>query len=382
MTTRSTSLIAGLLAGASILATAGAQAQETPEIGIPDSEYSLDALIAAAKEEGPITVVDATGKIKTMAENFTEKYGIEATGVKLGGQEQEQIIAREAAANNVQNDVFNMSNLPDVTSQILPQGYGISWMPPDLKDKTPENYQDPAITSLNPWVFAYNTDVHDETCPVDNLWALTTEEWNGNVAIPDPLLRNETMFWFNQIATHGDEEMREAYEEFFGEELQTDEDSATKEWVKRLAENDPKVTRSDSDVGPIVGARTEENPPIGFVSAAIFRDARDDGYGMGICEGLKPWVGQLTPRVAVIAAGTKHPNAAKLFVHFMMTPEGMAPQMNDGKLSTNSEAEMPEDEASGVIELVDDLYTNRSETTGDDFARLQDWQDFWLIHSR
>lgn len=39
---------------------------------------------------------------------------------------------------------------------------------------------------------------------------------------------------------------------------------------------------------------------MGFLSAAIFRHADRDGYSMGICEGLKPFVGQLTPRVAVI----------------------------------------------------------------------------------
>lgn len=146
------------------------------------------------------------------------------------------------------------------------------------------------------------SNIQPQISPVDNLWALTTEEWKGRVAIPDPLLRNETMFWFNQLATHEDAAMREAYKAQFGEELTTDEASATAEWVKRLARNQPKVTRSDTDVGPIVGAK-EEKPPIGFLSVAIFRDAKKDGYGMGICKEMKPWIGQLTPRVAVIAAG-------------------------------------------------------------------------------
>lgn len=200
-----------MLTGVSVLAIglASASAQEAKEIGIPDSEYSLEALIEAAKKESPITVIDATGKIVSMAENFSKKYGLQAAGVKMSGQDQEQVIAREAAAGNVRTDVFNMSNLPSVTSQILPQGFGISWLAPDLKDKIPAEYQSPAITSNNPWVFAYNTDVNGETCPVDNLWALTTEEWKGRVAIPDPLLRNETMFWFNQLAVHGDAAMRE-----------------------------------------------------------------------------------------------------------------------------------------------------------------------------
>lgn len=372
-----------ILAGASVLAMglSNALAQDVKEIGIPDSEYSLEALIEAAKKEQPITVIDATGKIVSMADNFSKTYGLKATGVKMNGQEQEQVIAREAAAGNVRTDVFNMSNLPSVASQILPQGFGVSWLAPDLKDKIPAQYQSPAITSNNPWVFAYNTDVNGETCPVNNLWALTTEDWKGRVAIPDPLLRNETMFWFNQLATHGDDAMREAYKAQFGEDLKTDEVSATAEWVKRLAQNKPKVTKSDTDVGPIVGAK-EEKPPVGFLSAAIFRDAKKDGYGMGICKEMKPWIGQLTPRVAVIAAGTKSPNTAKLFARFMMTEEGMAPQLGDGKISTNTEAKMPESEVSGIANFVDRLYVNRSETTQDDFAKLQDWQDFWLSNSR
>lgn len=372
-----------MLAGISVLAMglSSAQAQDVKEIGIPDSEYSLEELIEAAKKEEPITVIDATGKIVSMAENFSKTYGLKATGVKMSGQEQEQVIAREAAAGNVRTDVFNMSNLPSVASQILPQGFGVSWLAPDLKDKIPAEYQSPAITSNNPWVFAYNTDVNGETCPVNNLWALTTEEWKGRVAIPDPLLRNETMFWFNQLATHGDDAMREAYKAQFGEDLKTDEASATAEWVKRLAQNKPKVTKTDTDVGPIVGAK-EETPPVGFLSAAIFRDAKKDGYGMGICKEMKPWIGQLTPRVAVIAAGTKSPNAAKLFARFMMTEEGMAPQLGDGKISTNTEAKMPESEVSGIANFVDLLYVNHSETTQDDFAKLQDWQDFWLSNSR
>src|SRR5690554_6302146 len=206
-----------VLAGISALALTLAGPAMAQEIGISDADYSLEALIEAARQEGPITVIDATGKIVDMANAFTEKYGVEATGVKMSGQDQEQIILREAQAQNVQTDVFNMSNLPSVTTQIMVLGAGTSWMPADLKEQVPVEYQNPAITSLNPWVWAYNSDVHTDGCPIDNMWALTTEEWRGRVAIPDPLLRNETMFWLNQIATHNDEEMREAYKAFFGE---------------------------------------------------------------------------------------------------------------------------------------------------------------------
>ncbi len=373
---------AGRLALASVmlaLAVNSASAQEI-QLGIPDADYSLEKLIEAAKLEQPITVVDATGKIKVMAENFTAKYGVQATGVKLSGQAQEEVITREAAAKNVQSDVFNMSNLPSVAAHILPQGIGVSWMPPDLKQDIPEYYQSPAITSVNPWVWAYNTEVYGDKCPIDNVWALTDEKWKGKISIPDPLLRNETMFWFNQMEENGDDQMRAAYEAYFGKPLVTEEKSATAEWVKRLAANRPKVEKSDTDVGPIVGAKGQADPFLGFMSAAIFRDAAKNDYSLGICGGLKPWVGQLTPRVAVIAAGTNSPNAAKLFVHFMMTEEGIAPQLIDGKISSNRAAKMPANEASGIIHYLDQLYVNNSATLDNDYARLQDWQDFWLVN--
>jgi iron(III) transport system substrate-binding protein len=103
---------------------------------------------------------------------------------------------------------------------------------------------------------------------------------------------------------------------------------------------------------------------------------------MGICAGMKPWAGQLTPRVAVIASGTKSPNASKLFVHYMMTEEGMAPQLADGKISSNKGAKIPESEVSGIVKVIDQLYVPHSETAESDYSKLQDWQDFWTINSR
>ena len=351
-------------------------------LGIPDAEYSLEKLIEAAKKEDPITVVDATGKIKVMAQKFSEKYGIETTGEKMSASNQAEILFREAQAQNVQHDVFNMSNLPDVTAQFLPQGIAASWMPPDLKEETPAVYQNPAITSLNVWVWVYNPEVFGDTCPINNMWALTDQKWKGNISIPDPLLRNETMFWFNQIADNADTQMKEAYEAYFGKPLETKEETATAEWVKRFAANKVKVQKSDTDVGPIVGASTAEHPVIGFVSAAIFSHAKNDNFPMAICKEMTPWIGQSTPRVAVIATGTKSPNAAKLFVHYMMSAEGMLPQMEDGKLSTNRNAKVPESETSGVDKLADQLFVNNSETTTGDFQKLQYWRDLWTVSSR
>lgn len=72
----------------------------TVDLGIPDEDYSLEALIAAAQDEGPLVVSDTTGKIVDIAAAFEAEYGIPTTGTKLTGQEQVEIASREAQAGS------------------------------------------------------------------------------------------------------------------------------------------------------------------------------------------------------------------------------------------------------------------------------------------
>ena len=84
----------------------------------------------------------------------------------------------------------------------------------------------------------------------------------------------------------------------------------------------------------------------------------------------------------MINSRTSSPNAARLFVRYMTTPEGMAPQMVDGKMSTNMEAQMPADEPSGLGAVLDEIYAFDASTSADDWDARQDWQDLWRIHYR
>ena len=71
---RSSPLVAALaLLSASVLPVA-ANAEEP---------FDLEALAAAARKEAPINIYDSTGKIVEMADNFSSKYGVKATGIKV-----------------------------------------------------------------------------------------------------------------------------------------------------------------------------------------------------------------------------------------------------------------------------------------------------------
>lgn len=360
-----------LCATAVAMALGGAASAEEP--------FDLDALIAAAKKEKPITVYDSTGKIVEMAKNFAAKYGLSAEGSKVKASAQLEMIIREARANNIQGDVSIVSDAPAAMAQLIPQGFAESWLPPDLAKNIPAEYQDPltVVTSANVW--SYNTALFDK-CPVDNIWELTEPKWKGKVAMQDPLGKASYVDWFNQMAKHGDDKVAAAYKARYGKDLQTDEASATAAWVKALAANAPLLTAADAAAADAVGAPGQSQPFMGLISSAKFRDNADSGMKLGLCKDLKPWLGWLYPSVGLITKGTDSPNAARLFIHYVMTAEGIAPQAIDGKMSTNKDVSLPADEPSGIGAVLDQLLPYQMATSLDDWDARETWQDFWRMN--
>ena len=341
-------------------------------------DFNLDALLTAAKSEPPITAYDSTGKIVEQAKAFTKKYGVEATGTKIKTPDSLEMVIREHQANNVQTDVILLSDPPAAIAQLLPEKFAESWMPPDMDDKVPKLYQDPLVITNDANVWAYNTEVYDK-CPITNIWQLTEPEWKGKVALQDPLGKPNYDDWFNQMQTHDDAKVAAAYKTLYGKDLKTDEASATKAWVKALAQNAPLMTSSDDEASAAAGAPGQKEPFMALVSSAKFRNNADMGYKLGLCTEMDPWSGWLSSKVALISAGTDSPNASKLFIHYMLTDEGIAPQAIDGKRSTNMSLSLPADEPSGVGKVWDQLEAYDVSTATSDWDAREDWQDFWRI---
>ena len=360
--------VAALLAGTAL----GALAQEA---------FDLDALIEAARAEPPITVYDSTGKIVDMAEAFTAKYGLQATGVKVSATAQFEQVTREAQSQNVQGDVALITDTPAAVAQLMPQGYLESWLPPDMADVVPSQFQNPLAITTNANVFAYNSEAFD-SCPVTNIWQLTDPEWEGRFAMVDPLTKGTYPDWFNQMQTYADDQMAAAYKDYYGKPLETDQESATAAWVVALAESGPLLTDGDDAVSEAVGVRGQQDPFFGLLSSAKFRDNDDSNYALGLCTELRPWVGWNYTKLGLIASGTDSPNLARLFIHYIMTDEGIMPQMVDGKIPTNTDIAMPDDEPSGIMRVADRIFGYDSATALEDWDARQDWQDLWRVHYR
>lgn len=340
--------------------------------------FNLDALIEAAKKEPPITVYAVTGKIVDTAQAFTAKYGVKANGKKVNEATQVELMIREHQAGNVVGDVSVATDVASAMGELLPQGIVTNWSPPDLATSIPEKLRDPLVVVSDPHVWTYNTEKYDK-CPVNNIWQLTEPQWKGKLAMLDLFDKPLYADWFNQIETHHDAEVAEAYEALYGKPLDTSNQTATAAWVKAFAKNAPLLSDS-STVAEAAGAPGQADPFFVITSTAKYRDNQSKGLKLGLCTGVKPFTGFLYPGFGLIAGQTKSPNAAKLFVRYLMTEEGIAPQTADGKISGNSGIGLPADEPSGIAKHLDELMAFDAKTAAEDLDKRESWQDFWRVN--
>ncbi len=340
--------------------------------------FDIEATIAAAKKEPPITVYAVTGKIVDTVKDFTEKYGIEANGKKVNEATQVELMIREHQAGNAVGDVSLAMDVASAVGQILPEGIATSWTPPDLAGDIAETSRNPLVVVSDPHVWTYNTEKY-EKCPITNIWQLTEPEWKGKVAMLDLFDKPLYADWFNQIAAHRDNDVARAYEAHYGKTLDTQGESATVAWVKAFASNGPLLADS-STVAEAAGAPGQAEPFFAITSTAKYRENVTKGLKLGICAGVEPFTGFLYPGLGLIAAQTKSPNAAKLFVRYLMTAEGIAPQTVDGKVSGNRTIALPADEPSGVSKHLGELMVFDAATADDDLQKRETWQDLWRIN--
>lgn len=341
-------------------------------------DFDLNALIEAARAEAPITVYAVTGKIVDTAQAFTAKYGVAAEGRKVNEADQVELLIREWHAGNIQGDVSVAADVASIAAQLLAHDVVESWVPGDLAAHIPAEWRDPLVLVNDPHVWTYNTEVYD-TCPVSNIWQLTEPEWNRKVTMLDPLVKPNYADWFNQMETHFDAEIAQAYEALHGTPLVPGERSATAAWVKAFAQNQPLVADS-AIVAEAIGAPGQAEPFFGITSTAKYRDNETNGYKLGLCADMVPFAGWLYPGPGLIAKGTASPNAARLFIHYLLTEEGIAVQTVDGKVSTNALVPLHADEPSGVGAYLDRMMPFSMATAIEDFDNRPDWQDLWLIN--
>lgn len=263
------------------------------------------ALIDAARKEG--TVVWYSGLIvnqivRPISDGFEKKYpGIKVQGSRLTSSEAALKIMNEARAGKPQADVFDGTAL---VFRLIAAGVVENYKPEAAK-AFPDGSKEPngAWTAVNTYIMtpAVNTDtVADKDIP-KTLQDLLDPKWRGRMA------------WTNDPTTAGPPG-------FIGNVLTSMGQAAGMDYLRRLAQqrivNVPAAQRVVLD--QVIGGQyalalmTFNNHSV--ISA-------NDGAPVRWLP-IEPAV-QL-PNPAGLVRNAAHPNAAKLFLEYMLSPEGQA----------------------------------------------------------
>jgi len=277
--------------------------------------------------------------------------------------------------------VLSIEDGATVQQQLIAQGYVENYVPGDMVKSIPKEWQNPLVQYWDANVITYNSEL--ASCPVNNVWDLADPAWRGKVAVKDPLNTPQLISWFSFLVNEpvaGN--LAKAYQQKYGSALQTTEKNAGYEFIKRLAANKPILGKSDDDAAAAVGAPGQKAAPVGMMSLGKHGEAPGKGNKLGVCKGIQPFLGFAYPRYAVIVKGTPSPNAARLYVHFLMSVDGVAPSMDDhGGFSANA------DVRPGKVEFVGNRdYWQQNLTFLDPAFNARAWEaretlsDFWRLN--
>ena len=302
------------------------------------------ALYEAAKMEGEVSVYSYSSRVFKFGPTFEEKYpGIKVKGFDIDSPEMVTKVLAEQNAKNYMADVIFIKDPSVVVHELLSRGLVFNYVPPDLKGLILKKYQEPLLvhhTSVDALI--YNNEKLSAP-PIDSLWDLTKDEWKGRFLFPDPQKMSEFVEVLAAIIENS-AGMAAEYKRVFGKELVLSPgvENAGYEWILRTLNNDLVIMGSTNDVSNAVGLSDQANPPVGLTAFSRLRDKKKNpNLKFDVMYNVKPVIGVGTKVVICIANQAKHPNAAKLMIHWMMGDEkggnGYAPYYVLGNFSVRND---------------------------------------------
>jgi iron(III) transport system substrate-binding protein len=321
-------------AGALLLFAAQGSAQDLPpaldawlqanQLGPYYAEdQDWDAIEAAAMVEGHVVVYSSSSRIDLAADHFMQLYpGITVEAYPLGSAQTLERSIRELEAGVFSVDVITTGGSADLKYELLERNYLFNFVPSVFAHEIPEEYAWPLLWRVGEARAAhYNTGAHPDGPPVSSYWDYTRPEYRGNIVMADPL-RSATVFLQLATVVQQHEFMAADYERVFGEPLTLSPgvENAGYEWLYRLLQNDPVIIDSSTRLREVVGAPGQANPPLTLDSLTSLRFNELSGFEIGVVEAIP---GVIYPTYMGIARQAPHPNAAKLFIRYLLGPDDL-----------------------------------------------------------
>jgi iron(III) transport system substrate-binding protein len=306
------------------------------------------AIEAAAKKEGKVVVYANSSKFEKLIDKWNELY----PDIALEGGDTDGITTKmqaEQEAGNVVGDVWFNSDGHILFGLFVPNQWIWSYIP--------DNYSNPEVTADRPFaitrhsvdVWGYNQEIHPNGCPLNNWWQLVDPALAGKIFIESPLSDPSTTAKFTLIVKYGDE-MAAAYQEYFGKDWTTDEaaspdafgvapENAGYLFLRKLAQNKPILEPGGDEVDTAyasLGMDPAVEPGYGWTGWDSYEATLDGELAMAPCLTLKPSIGIFKSNYVAIANKAPHPNAAKLFIKFLLSDVGFDPWNKVGTYPGNT----------------------------------------------
>ncbi len=281
---------------------------------------------AKAKAEG--TVVYYTSNRTTVAEKhakgFEKKYGIRVQIFRSGSEKVIAKLEAEAQAGRVQADILNVSD-PGYFFALQARGALLPYLSKNAAT-IPDAFKDKdghwAAARLTAMTIAYNTKLVPPAQAPKRWTDLADPKWQGKLTIASPAYGGTSLNWAAGIV------------KLYGWKFFED-----------LAKNKPLLTEGHLPGMQLVASG--ERPIAAEMNDYDARGALAKGQPIGI---VVPEDGTFViPTPIAVLRAAAHPNAAKLFVDYMLSEEGQTVFVEDQTLSARADVRAPQ----GAVALAD-----------------------------
>jgi len=285
-----------------------------------------DAVIAAAKREGEVVVYASMniGEANLLSSKFEQRYPF--VKVKLNRTGSEKLLtrvltearAKKSSADVIQTVEFSMHVLTrrGVLARYLPQANSL--YPGDFKE---DGYW--TTVYYNPYVVAYNTKLVPPRAVPKTYEDLLDPKWEKNM-----MMEGTKADWFAGVL------------QIMGREPGL-------KYMRALAKQTPSLREGHELLAQLVVAgegALDVNIPASSVDRVKEKGAPIDWTAVGAAPAVMVGIGQ--------SAGAPHPNAAKLYIDFLLSREGQKIFQSFGRLVARSDLQSEQPAAVKGIKMV------------------------------
>ena len=321
-------LVAGLLTATSAPATAAPVPPEmdawlkAAKLGPYDTgKENWAEIVKKAKAEGEVVVYSSSSRIAKIAKSFNALYPeIKVKGFDLGSAKTVEKAIREMEAEVYNVDVIFTGGAGAMINEMLNKNRLVNYVPDAYEALIPKALKEPLlVTRIEGMVFLYNGEAYPDAPPVKNIWELTEPKFRGKIAIKNPLASLSTLMSVGVYVQHADE-MAAAYKRHTGKDIKLSPGipNAGYEFWRRFLKNGAVIFKSGSNLARASGKKGQKKPLIGFTQMGKIVRNESKGYVNRILKDLDPVPMAIYPTYGAIARQAPHPNAAKVFIAYLL----------------------------------------------------------------